>query len=480
MSNRQSADVDRAPQNGPRRAALYFRQSLDVQEGIDRQRARCRALAKARGWTVVDEYVDNDTSASKARGATTAWARLLADATEKKFDFVVAVDLDRLVRSVGDLVTLTETGAKVLTVDGEIDLTSADGEFRATMLAGIARFETRRKGERQKRANAARALAGKRSGGRRPFGFDADGLTVRNNEAEAIRDAYTALLAGVPLAEIARTWNGQGLVGGHKRYKGERDTDNRPIEPSSWVAGSVRLVLLNPRYIGKRAHNDEIVADAVWPAIVDESTWRAADALLRNPARDSGRANGRYLLSGIALCGVCGSTVHAGGNARKGVRAYRCSGSMGHVARKAEPVEEFVGAVIVGRLRRVDARDLLSDSARPDAAALHTEANGIRARLDALAVEFADGALTGSQLRVATARLRERLADVEGQVADAGRVNVLGPLIGAEDVGAAWEALTTSRQRVIVAALMRVTLFPPGRGVRTFRPETVGIEWLDS
>ncbi|MEO7017318.1 MAG: recombinase family protein, partial [Leifsonia sp.] len=181
-----------------KRVALYFRQSLDVQEGIDRQRARCRALAEARGWSIFDEYTDNDTSATKARGQGTAWARMLADAAAQKFDVVVAVDLDRLLRTVRDLLTLTETGAKVLTVDGEIDLTTADGEFRATMLAGIARFEARRKGERQKRANAARAAAGKRSGGRRPFGYDSDGFTVRESEAEAVRDGYSALLAGVP------------------------------------------------------------------------------------------------------------------------------------------------------------------------------------------------------------------------------------------------------------------------------------------
>jgi site-specific DNA recombinase len=459
-----------------RRAALYFRQSLDVQEGIERQRTRCHALAQARGWTVVDEYTDNDVSASKARGANTAWARLLADATAGKFDVVVAVDLDRLVRTVRDLVTLTETGAKVLTVDGEIDLTTADGEFRATMLAGIARFEARRKGERQKRANSARASNGKRSGGRRPFGYDQDGMTVRPLEADAVREGYAALLAGVPLAEIARAWNARGLFTGQMRYKGLRDANNKPVEPSPWVPSSVRLVLLNPRYMGKRAHLGEIIADAEWPALVNEETWLAASATLTNPARHSGKVNGRFLLSGLALCGVCGATVHAGGGARPGIRAYRCSGSSGHFSRMAEPVEEYVGAVIVARLSRPDARDLLSDTKRPDVAALRDEANGLRKRLDALAVDFADGSLTASQLRVATERLRERLAAAEQHLSDAGRVDVLGPLIASSDVAAAWRGLTVARQRAILAMVARVTIHPPGRGTRTFRPETVTVE----
>jgi hypothetical protein len=56
-------------------------------------------------------------------------------------------------RQTKDLVALIEVGAKVITLDGEIDLSSRDGELRATMLAGFARFEIRHKAERMVRAN---------------------------------------------------------------------------------------------------------------------------------------------------------------------------------------------------------------------------------------------------------------------------------------------------------------------------------------
>jgi len=461
--------------NAPtRRAALYFRQSLDVQEGIDRQRFRCRALALSRGWEIVDEYVDNDTSASKNRGQNTAWAKLIADASAGRFDVVVAVDLDRLLRTISDLVTLTDTGAKVLTVDGEIDLTTADGEFRATMLAGIARFETRRKGERQKRATLQAAEKGRRTGGRRPFGFDQDGMTLRPLEAEAVRTGYTDFLSGVPLAAIARKWNAQGLVTGQKRY-----SPAHKGEPSPWQAYSVRMVLTNPRYQGKRAHLGEIVADAEWPAIVDESTWQAVNAALNNPARQSAPKRGKYLLSGLAVCGICGATAHAGGSARRGVPAYRCSGSNGHFARKSEPVDSFVQAVMVARLSAPDARNLLTTTKSPNVDALRLSAVGVRERLDALATDFADGSLTSSQLRTATERLRNRLSAIEDELADAGRVDVLGPLVGASDANAMWESMNNSAKRAVIATLATVTLHPVGRGKRNFDPETVGIEWLN-
>lgn len=81
---------------------------------------------------------------------------MLEAAGTGQFDVIVAVDLDRLLRQTKDLVTLIEAGAKVVTLDGEIDLSTPDGELRATMLTAFARFEVRHKAERRRRANARR------------------------------------------------------------------------------------------------------------------------------------------------------------------------------------------------------------------------------------------------------------------------------------------------------------------------------------
>lgn len=456
------------------RAAIYARQSIDAAEGIERQLERCRSLIAARGWTAGPEFIDNDTSASKTRGPATAWGRMLAAADA--FDVVVAVNLDRLLRTQRDLATLIDAGVAVTTLEGELDLASASGEMQASVLTAMARFEARRKGERQIRANEQRARAGGWVGGRRPFGYEADGVTLRPDEAAAIRDGYADLLTGISLAEIARRWNARGLVTGQNRQA----RSGAAGAPSPWRADAVRVVLLNPRYAGRVRYRGEIMASpAVWPPVVDEATFEAAQAVLRNPARRKAGRAATHLLTGIAFCGVagCAATVHAGGNARKGVRSYRCSGSLGHFARRAEPVEDFVSAVVVARLSRPDAAELLHRSGT-DAEALQIEAVGVRERLDALAVDFADGSLTASQLRAATERLRARLTDLEAQLADAGRVDVLGDLVRAQNVADAWESLSLERRRAVISTLMRVTLHPPGRGTRTFRPETVGIDWL--
>ncbi|ALJ20310.1 recombinase family protein [Microbacterium sp. No. 7] len=458
-----------------KRAALYLRQSKADDEGIDRQEERTRSLAAARGWTVAATFTDNDISASKPRGAATAWGRMLAMAD--RLDVVVAVDLDRIARSTRDLNTLIDHGLALVTVDGEIDLASADGELRASVLASVARFEVRRKSERQVRANSHRAAAGHWVGGRRPFGFEADGVTVRPAEADAVRQGFRDILTGIPLAAVARSWNEQGFVTGQQRQA----RSGHAGEPSPWTAQSVRLVLTNPRYVGLVRYRGEIMSTpAKWPAIVDDATYQGVQAILSDPSRRKPGRRPQALLTGLAVCGVagCEATVHGGANTAQRLRTYRCRGSLGHISRKADPIDEFVEAVIVARLARPDARQLLAAPSTVDTTALHIEAVAIRERLAALAADFADGLLSRAQMLAGTERANARLAELDVALADAGKVDKLGELIAADDVREVWDGYSTDRRREIIRELARVVVHPVGRGTRTFRPESVVIDWL--
>jgi len=445
------------------RAATYLRQSKGDPEGIDRQRERTQQLIDLREWELVEEFADDDVSASKRRGDGTEWARLLTELESGRVEVVVATKLDRLLRTVGDLGTLVDLGAKVVTVDGEIDLTSAFGEFQATLGAGLARFEVRRKSERQQDANAKRARSGKWVGGRRPFGFEADGVTVRPEEAAAIRDGFRDYLGGANLSDVARDWNARGLTTG---------------QGGTWERTAVRAVLTNPRYVGRVRYNGEIITKdgvpvvAEWPQLIDADTWEAVQQLVGGARGRVTRA--RALLTGVAVCGVegCGATVHGGGNARKDVRGYRCSAALGHFSRMAEPIEDYVDRIVAARLNRPDAAQLAhaADASPEDQAALEA----LRARRDGLGVAFADGDLTREQVRSATERLNGQIAALESRMADAARSRILADLIGAGD---RYFDLPVERRRQVIDTLMQVRILPPGRGTRTFRPESVEITW---
>ncbi|MGO4143451.1 recombinase family protein [Paenarthrobacter sp. YAF11_1] len=463
------------------KAIIYLRISDDrtgQQLGVSRQREDCERKAKERGLEVVAVETDNDISAYSGKRRP-GFEAVLQAVTEGRASVVIAWSLDRLQRNRRDELRLYEAcrdaNAQLALVNGaDLDFSTAAGRFVADALGSVARMEVEMKSDRQRRAALQAATAGKPAGGRRPFGFDDGGMIVRPLEAAAIAEGFDSFLAGIPLGEVARTWNRQGFVTGQKRRGANAG------QPSPWTRSSVRDVLGNPRYMGKRAHKGEIVADALWPAIVTEETWHAAQAILAHRAGNQTPNAAKYLLSGLALCGVCGGNVHAGANARREVRGYRCANSFGHFARMAEPVEDYVGQVIAARLSLPDAGHLLTDSSNVNLPELRAEATALRQRLNSLATDFAEGELTTQQLRHATARIQEKLATAEQAMADAGRVDVLGPLIAAGDVLEAWTNMTTSKQRAVIDLLATVTLHPPGRGTRTFRPETVGIEWKSS
>ncbi|HYN30348.1 MAG TPA: recombinase family protein [Dermatophilaceae bacterium] len=442
---------------------------------MSRQKEDCLRRAAERGLDVYAVHEDNDLSAKSGR-ARPAFETVLEDVRTGRVSVVIAWSLDRLQRNRRDELRLYEACHKVgvmlsLVNGADLDFSTAAGRFVADSLGSVARLEVEMKSDRQRRAQEQAARAGKRSGGRRPFGYESDGMTVRESEAGAVREAYRDYLSGVPLAQIAMTWNAAGLHSGQARR-----SQGHEGEPSRWNGQSVRLVLGNPRNAGLRTYRGEVVAKAVWPALVPEETWRATQSRMRaRPAAP--RKLAKRLLSGTASCGVCGAPVWGGGNARPGIPGYRCSAAYGHFARMAGPVDQFVSAVIVERLSRADASALLTSEMRPDTAALHEEAAILRTRLESVALEFADGVLTGAQLRMITERLRERLVELELELSDAGRVDVLGPLVNSEDVERVWDELTLEHQRAIIDTLCTVTIHPPGRGTRTFRPETIGIDW---
>src|ERR1700693_5607900 len=83
--------------------ALYLRVSTHEQT-VENQRAELMAAAQRAGWVVVGEYADEGISGSKGRDARPAFDRLLKDAARHQFDVIAAVSVDRLGRSLQDLI----------------------------------------------------------------------------------------------------------------------------------------------------------------------------------------------------------------------------------------------------------------------------------------------------------------------------------------------------------------------------------------
>lgn len=443
-----------------RRAALYVRQSKKADEGIERQIERTAALAALRGWEAVAVYEDNDVTASKPRGPETAWRRLLADAAAGRINVVIGVDLDRVVRSTRDLNTLIDAGLALVTVDGEIDLTTADGEFRGTMLAAIARFEVRRKGERQSRAQRQRAEKGRAPAGVRLTGYDRHGVIVEN-EGVIVRRVFDRFATGESLKGLAAMLDAEGVP----TRRGGR-----------WHSSSVSTMLRNARYAGRSTLNGEVVGVAQWPAIVSPELFDAVQTKLTDPRRATNRSadtSRKHLGSGVYFC-ACGRRVRSSSSTGSGGTRYVCAATCFY--RVGSHIDAFVTEVIRRRLARPDLADLLAKPAdEAEVKVLSAEIERLRLRLVKIEADYDDELIDGRRFRVATEKVNSAMAEATRKRAALAAPD--SPILTAADPVAAFDAASLDMRRATIDALARIELLPGQRGRKGFDPDSVVVEW---
>ena len=83
--------------------AIYSRVSTDSQT-TENQERELREIATRMGWSIMKVYRDEGVSGAKSRAERPAFNALWKDATRRRFDMVMAWSVDRLGRSLQDLV----------------------------------------------------------------------------------------------------------------------------------------------------------------------------------------------------------------------------------------------------------------------------------------------------------------------------------------------------------------------------------------
>jgi len=484
------------------RAAIYTRISRDslvggvAQAGVERQEADCRALADSHGFEVVEVHSDNDLSAYSGRRRP-GYEALLASIEGGRIDVVLVWHTDRLYRRVSTLMDYISAckpnGVRTFAVmAGEIALDTPTGEATAVTIAAWSQHESAMKGKRQTAANAQRARQGKSVSSGRVFGYETDGKTLRSVEAEAVQRAYQAIIDGISLASICRQWNDAGLLTSRKSR--------------TWDSTLLSQLLRSPRYAGLKAYDPRGVRDAKkrghsliynedgtpvrgkWEPVVDEDTWRAAQAVLADPARRWAHPP-QLLLSGVALCGVCGAVMHSGGTRKSAngeQRRIRCSAKAGHAYRESAPIEEFVTRVILEYLRRPGILQALtaSDDLADSAAATRQQLADLQVRSDSLVGLLVEGVMSEQQFRDGQARLQEKMAELESRLpSTVSRTAVrIASASAPEEV---WGQLSDDERRVVINELMVVEVLPSGTKEATYldwrrrilNPESLRITW---
>ena len=390
-------------------------------------------------------------------------------------DGVVVYNLDRLHRRSRELETFIELCQNlrvthVSSVEGDIDLTTAEGQFHARILGAVAQKESDDKSRRIRRKHEELAMRGKVSGGgSRPYGYEADKVTVRPAEAAIVKECARRCLAGESLRSITIDLNRRNVP---------------TATGAQWQQQSLRRILVSARISGQREHNGSIVSTAEWPAIISPEETTQIRALLSDPARRTNKSVRKYLLAGVLTCAQCGEKLVARPRAG-GKRRYACArgpgfSGCGKTYINAEEVELFVA---YAALRRIDAPEVASAvdgrPSDPDLQRHYEQLEADEAQLRELADMWGNKELSMSEWRAAKQPIEQRMTVARKKLANASHSSALDPYRGkGEQLRSDWESLDLSQQHAIVSAIVdHVEVGPGRRGYNRFDESRLTAFW---
>jgi DNA invertase Pin-like site-specific DNA recombinase len=181
-------------EEGQNRAALYVRVSTDRQT-VENQVSRLTDVAKARGWQIVATYNDAGISGAKGRDKRPGLDQMLKDAQRGKFDVAMAWSIDRIGRSLIDLLGsiqhLEACHVDLYLDQQQIDTTTPTGRLMFQIVGAFAEFE-RAMIRQRVQAGLKRAVANCKKLGR-PL-----------NDPEAVARARKALAKGTGIVKVAK------------------------------------------------------------------------------------------------------------------------------------------------------------------------------------------------------------------------------------------------------------------------------------
>ena len=159
-----------------KRVGIYLRVSTGDQT-TENQRLELEAVAARSGWEVVGFYEDAGISGAKGRDQRPAFDRLIKDATARKINMIAAWSVDRLGRSLQDLVgflnELQAVGCNLYLHQQALDTTTPSGRAMFQMCGVFAEFERCmirdrvNSGLARAKANGVKMGRGKRKDGNR-------------------------------------------------------------------------------------------------------------------------------------------------------------------------------------------------------------------------------------------------------------------------------------------------------------------------
>lgn len=462
---------------------VYARLSDDrggKKRGVDRQLADgCEAVAAYPGASLGEVLKDRSKSAWRRGVARPDWDRAMERLRSGASQGVWIWYIDRFVRQPRDLEELIDhaaRGAVILSGGSRYDLADPDDRHYLRGQVAAACKESDRISVRVRRANdeAAKDRTPIRAG-RRSFGFERDGETVRLAEARVAREGRDRALAGEPMRAIAADLNARGVLTAREADLAERGLTSEGV---MWSGTAVRDMLLNPRLAGLRVHRGAVVGAGSWAAVFEDGQRELLVAVLADPARRTTRARARaHLLVGFVVCGRdgCGTVLRTRKASSGPARDYSCQpepgrGGCGRLTIREAALDAYVTEAALVRAESGGVQPAETDAS---AALLDTIA-ACDVRLAEAADDEANDRITREQLHVKTTVLRRRQDEAHAALVAAQRQRLAFESAGLRE---RWSGMVLDQRRAVLDALLERIVVRPARPGRVFDPSRVEIIW---
>ena len=320
-------------------AALYARVSSDRQDvdlSVSAQLRALRDYAKANGYVVARQYVDE---AESGRVADRPQFREMIEEGSKPnapFEVILVWKFSRFTRKREHAVAfksmLRRKGIRVVSITEHAD-DSPTGKLMEAIIESVDEFYSENLAQEVVRGMREAASRGFFLSSNAPFGYrkikvsdgakDRPTLEVDPATGSVVREIFERSLRGNGLKEICKELNDRGVTNRGKR----------------WNKGGIHYLLTNEAYTGTavwgRTSRGEKAADPVrvegaWPALVSRELFDEVQQAMKDRAprvQRPGRVGSKFLLSGLLKCGVCGRS-YSGQGAKSGQFAYYICGTL--------------------------------------------------------------------------------------------------------------------------------------------------------
>ena len=284
-----------------KKAVIYARYSSDRQneQSIAGQVEVCKKWAMDNDIEVVEIYPDEALTGRTDKRPN--FQRMIRDARNGKFDYIIVYKIDRFARNRYDSAIykaqLKKYGVKVVSAMENI-ADGPEGIILESVLEGMAEYYSANLSQNVLRGMHQKAELGKYMGGTIPLGYKIDSdknYIIDENTAPVVKRIYEMYADGCTVKEICQELNASG----YKSSTGKPFTYN-----------SLHRLLANPKYIGRYEYLGVVLENAI-PRIIDDTTFEKVQQRVQHNRRAPASAKGAvdFHLTGKLFCGKCGNSM---------------------------------------------------------------------------------------------------------------------------------------------------------------------------